>query len=349
MAADLSPRERMLRSLSGQGVDRPPVICPGGMMNAALVEVMTKTGNTLPAAHHEGELMSNLAASVAQETGFENFGIPFCMTIEAQALGSTIDYGSLSCEPKIAHEAFPSVKAVPQSGEGMIAKNKRAQAVLHAVKRLSKEQPDIPVIGSITGPLSTAASIVDPMTFLRETRRDKAGVHRVLSFITAELIAWAKLIADTGAAAISIADPTATGEILGPKLFAEYALPYLNELTRAVRTMKVPVIIHICGDVRMVKKQLFALQSNALSVDAMVNLAALKEEKADLVTMGNLSTYLLESGEPATVQSATEVLLKRGIDIMAPACGLSTSSPLANIQAFTGTVKAQGGAVLCRE
>ena len=32
----LSPKERLLRSLKGEAVDRAPVICPGGMMNTTL-------------------------------------------------------------------------------------------------------------------------------------------------------------------------------------------------------------------------------------------------------------------------------------------------------------------------
>jgi [methyl-Co(III) methanol-specific corrinoid protein]:coenzyme M methyltransferase len=335
-----SPRERLDRALKKQGLDRPPVICPGGMMNAAIVDVMEKTGHTLPAAHHQGSLMGGLALDVQEETGFENFGVPFCMTIEPEALGSAIDYGSLKCEPKVQKEAFPSVKDVVFAPPGAIEKTNRGAAVLSAIQDLSKKHPDVPVIGSLSGPVSTAASLVDPMTFFRELRRERDGAHRLLSYVTEQLIAWAQLVADNGAAAISIADPTATGEILGPKLFEEYALPYINQIIAAVHQLGLPVIVHICGDVRVVKQHLFNLQGDALSVDAMVNLRDLKTEKTDLTTMGNLSTYLLESGSPQTVQSGAEALVNRGIDIIAPACGLSTSTPLENIRAFTGTIKA---------
>ena len=339
MADVFSPRERLSRALHKQGTDRPPVICPGGMMNAAIVEVMEKTGATLPEAHHEGTLMGKLALEICENTGFENFGVPFCMTIEAESLGSAIDYGSLECEPKIQEEAFPSVKDVAFLPRGAVEKNGRATAALNAIGDLSKKHPDIPVIGSLTGPLSTAASLVSPMTFLRELHRNKEGVHRFLSYITDELIQWARLMADNGAAALSIADPTSTGEILGPRLFGEYALHYINRLVDAVHEMGVPVIVHICGDVRMVKAQLFDLRGDALSVDAMVNLSALKEENAALTAMGNLSTYLLQSGTPKTVRAGAEALLKRRVDIIAPACGLSTSTPLENIRAFTETIK----------
>ena len=96
---DLSPRDRLLRVLVRQRVDRPPVLCTGGMMNAAISEIVTTAGNTLPAAHTNPVMMAELASDVQQSTGFENLGAPFCLTVEAEALGSTVDYVSVSSEP----------------------------------------------------------------------------------------------------------------------------------------------------------------------------------------------------------------------------------------------------------
>jgi [methyl-Co(III) methanol-specific corrinoid protein]:coenzyme M methyltransferase len=335
----LSPRERLLRALRGEEVDRPPVICPGGMMNAAIVEVMDDTGSALPAAHHRADLMGRLALDVEAETGFENFGLPFCMSIEAEALGSEIDYGSRECEPKILREAFPSVGKTALPPAGAIARNVRAGAVLESLSALSRSRPDIPAIGCITGPVSAAASLVEPVSFLKELRRDREGAHRFISQVTEELVRWAALMAENGASVITIADPTATGEILGPALFEEYTLHYVNVLAQAIHDLGLPVIVHICGDLRIVKRYLPRLRGDALSVDAMVNLAGLKEEYSDLVTMGNLSTYLLHSGSNATIRSGAEALLRRGIDIIAPACGLSTATPLEHLRVFTETIR----------
>jgi [methyl-Co(III) methanol-specific corrinoid protein]:coenzyme M methyltransferase len=58
--------------------------------------------------------------------------------------------------------------------------------------------------------------------------------------------------------------------------------------------------------------------------------------------MGNLSTYLLEFGTPEKVYASAQNLRKHDIDIFAPACGLSTSTPLENIQAFTSAIKEAG-------
>ncbi|MDR2795897.1 MAG: methylcobamide--CoM methyltransferase [Spirochaetaceae bacterium] len=339
MADVFSPGERLERTLNKKGTERPPVICPGGMMNAAIVDVMEKGGHTLPEAHHDGGLMSALAEDVSAYTGFENFGLPFCMTVEPEALGGSVDYGSLKCEPKIAREIFARAEAAWYCEKGAIARSKRGGEVLKAVNILSEKHPDIPVIGSLTGPVSSAASLVEQFAFFKDLYRDKENSHKFLSYVTDQLIDWALLMIECGASVISIADPTATGEILGPRLFEEYALLYINRIVNAVHGAGKPVIVHICGDIKTVKKHFFSLQGDALSVDAMVNLAEIKKENAAVTTMGNLSTYLLESGSPERINMAARALIEKNIDIMAPACGLSTSSPLANIQSFTGAVK----------
>lgn len=195
------------------------------------------------------------------------------------------------------------------------------------------------MICSLTGPISTAASIVDPMTFLKELRKKPSEAHRVLDYVTDFLIAYALTLLESGADIISIADPTATGEILGPKMFSEFAVRYINKLTEAVQAADRSVILHICGNMNSVKQYLPEFYADVISTDAMVNLRGLKEEYPDLLTMGNLSTYLLESGKKEAIEARTEHLIKSNIDIIAPACGLSTSSPMDNLQAFTGAVK----------
>lgn len=308
-------------------------------MNAAIVDIMNTTGHVLPEAHQDAALMAELAQDVHEHTGFENIGIPFCMTVEAEVLGSDIDYGTLACEPKIAREVFPSAKDVVIKDHKQLVQSGRIGTVVQAVSRLSQKNADIPVIGNLTGPVSTAASIVDPMRFLKELRKDPASVHRVMEYVSEHLSHYARLLIDNGARVISIGDPTATGEILGPRLFAEYAVPYLNKVIDAIHAVNGKVIVHICGDMKPVRQLIASLHSDAISTDAMVNLRALKEEYPQLTTMGNLSTYLLEMGSSESVVQQTQRLLRDGIDIISPACGLSTSTGVEKIQAMTGTVK----------
>lgn len=335
----LTAKERLLGVLQKQPVDRPPVICTGGMMNAAIVDVMQRSGQTLPAAHSDAVLMAGLAAAVQQYTGFENLGLPFCMTVEAEVLGSEIDLGTLECEPKITREAFSSAAAVVYKDIPTMLSSGRIATVCQAAAILAKQHPDIPVIGSLTGPVSTAAAIVDPVQFLKDLRKDPVSSHRLLDYVTGFLIAYALALIDHGAAVIAIGDPTATGEILGPKMFAEYPVVYINRLIAAVHQKQVPVILHICGNLSSAKHLLPAFKADAISTDAIVNLKQLKDEFPGITTMGNISTYLLEYGPAEKVALQTSNLIADGVNIISPACGLSTSSALSHIRAMTSTVK----------
>jgi len=336
---DLTPKERLLRVLRKESVDRPPVICTGGMMNAAIVDVMEQSGLTLPEAHFDAALMASLAGAVASATGFENLGVPFCMTVEAELLGSAIDPGTLACEPKIAREIFPSVTRVEYRDVETMARTGRIQTVKSATARLVAEHPNRPVVASLTGPLSTAASIVDPMAFLKELRKEETQAHRVLGYVTELLVAFAREELEAGATAIAIGDPTATGEILGPAMFKAYAVPWLNELTDRIHALGAPVILHICGNMKRVWPLLPELRADALSTDALVNLRNLKSDFPQVTTMGNLSTYLLQDGSPEQVARRAKELVQDGIDIISPACGLSTSTALGNVAAMTTAVR----------
>ncbi|MDR3671067.1 MAG: uroporphyrinogen decarboxylase family protein [Holophaga sp.] len=335
----LTPKERLLRVLRKEPVDRPPVICTGGMMNAAIVEIMERTGHTLPRAHFDDGLMGALAEDVTEATGFENLGVPFCMTVEAELLGSEVDAGTLACEPKISREIYASVSRVEFRDVADLAASGRIQTVVAAAGRLARAHPDYPVIASLTGPVSTTASIVDPMTFLKELRKDPEGAHRVLAYVTDLLAEYARQALAAGATAITIGDPTATGEILGPKMFEAYAARYLNQLVDRIHALGAPVILHICGDMNRVWPQLPGLRADALSTDAMVSLKTLKAEFPQITTMGNLSTYLLQSGGREQVAQRARALVRDGVDIISPACGLSTSTALGTIAAMTAAVK----------
>lgn len=334
-----TPKQRLLTALQGQPNDRPPVICTGGMMNAAIVEVMNNSGHTLPAAHTDAEKMAALAAAIHQHTGFENIGIPFCMTVEAEVLGSEVSYGTLECEPKVCRERFAAVRDVQlRTTEQMLADG-RIQTIVSAAALLAERYPAIPLIGNLTGPVSTAASLVDPVGLLKDFRKQPQQCHQLLEQVCDLLIGFARRMAAAGVNAISIGDPTATGEILGPRVFEEFALRYLNRVIDALHEDNIPVIVHICGNMNVVRQKLPELHADAISTDAMVNLKQLKADYPSITTMGNLSTYLLELGSAEQVAAQTRRLLQDGIDILSPACGLSTSTSLRQIRAMTDAVR----------
>jgi len=61
-------------------------------------------------------------------------------------------------------------------------------------------------------------------------KQEPEDVHGLLRFLTDNSIRYGEALIGHGANVMVISDPSATGEILGPCLFKEFVLPYLNRI-----------------------------------------------------------------------------------------------------------------------
>lgn len=334
----LTPKERLHNVMKGKSVDRPPCICPGGMMNMVTAELMDAAGIYMPEAHTDAEKMAGLARAVYESGCFENYGVPFCMTIEAEELGARVELGSLVYEPHVSGYAIESVeefRKLPRMDTG----RGRAKVVLDAIRILKENADSVPVIGNLTGPISTASSVMEPVIFYKELRKKNEQAHAYMEFITSQLITFGRAQIEAGADVIAISDPSGTGEILGPGYFKEFAVTYLNRLLDGLQLEKMGTIVHICGQMSPVYKEVQEVRSSVLSFDSVVPMKEAKANLKDRVLMGNVSTYALEFGEPEKVKTLVRGCVKSGSDIISPACGLGMKSPLANVQAILKCLK----------
>lgn len=334
----MTPKKRLECVLEGKEVDRPPCICPGGMMNMVTSQLMETVNIYMPEAHTDAVKMAGLAKAVYEQGCFENYGVPFCMTVEAEAMGAKVNMGSTVYEPHVDEYMIDTV-----SDWGKLSKldcqTGRVKTVLDAIKILKEETQDVPIIGNLTGPISTASSVMEPVIFYKELRKKNADAHTYMEFITDQLIAFGKAQIEAGADTIAISDPSGTGEILGPKYFAEFAVTYLNKLLDGLREGSPGTIVHICGNMNSVYKEINQVHSDVLSFDSVVPMKEARENLSNRILMGNVSTYALEFGEPEKVKALTKHCVKSGSDIISPACGLGMKSPLVNVQAILECLK----------
>jgi len=179
------------------------------------------------------------------------------------------------------------------------------------------------------------------VVFYKEQRRKNPDTHAYMEFITDQLIAFGKAQIDAGADVIAISDPGGTGEILGPKCFEEFTVRYINRLLDGIRSDNVCTIVHICGRMHPVYKEVDAIHSDVLSFDAVVSMKKAREALRGRVLMGNVSTYALEFRDEKKVKALTGVCLKNGADIISPACGLGMKSPIVNVRAMLKYLKDQ--------
>ncbi|MDD4779534.1 MAG: uroporphyrinogen decarboxylase family protein [Tissierellia bacterium] len=329
----MNEKQRLLGLLKGDKTDRSPVICPGGMMNAAVTELLEDIDS-----NHNTDLdaMVYTAIKIREVIGFENYGVPFCMTCESEPFGVVLSDGDKKCEPRIVEYNSSSLEEIMEKFDSNVLLGTRSQNVIQAIERLKNDE--VPVIGNVTGPISTATSIVDPLKLFKMLRKEPDISYKFIEYINDYLISYAKKMVIAGADIIAISDPTATGEILGKKNFDKFAMPMYKVFLKAINNMNTPVIIHICGDVKNIIESLNLLDVQAISFDSIVNMRYAKSKiKTNL--MGNVNTLLLQNGSTDKIVSITRNAMDSGVDIVSPACGLGMSTPIGNLRAMTDCVK----------
>lgn len=336
----MTDKERLINVFERKEVDRKPCICPGGMMNMITKDIMSSSNIFWPKAHTNAEAMAKLAYSSYQNKCFDNVGVPFCMTIEAENMGAKVNMGTDIFEPHVSDYAIESVEEYEQLKD-LNPLEGRAQVVFEAIRILKNLDREVPIIGNVTGPISTASSVVDANNFYIELKKKNESSHRFLELVTNNLIKYANAQVDAGIDVITIADPSATGEILGPKLFEEFGVKYLNVLIKGIRehNNNVKIITHICGQMKSVFEKIAKIDTDVFSFDSNVSIVEAKNNLPAKLLMGNISTYTLEYGTVEQVKKMTINSIKLPIDIISPACGLGTKSPLENIQIVLQTVK----------
>lgn len=330
---NLDEKSRLLKQLRGEPVDRPPVICPGGMMSSCVTEILEDIGEN---QNINANAMVKAAESIYAKAGFENLGVPFAMIAEAEPLGIKIDNGNKTIEERVIEynnnpieEIMRKYKIDPKS-EG------RMGIVIEAIKKLKNDE--VPVIGNITGHISTATSVVDPLIIFKMFRKEPERVFGFLKYINDYLVDYAVEMIHAGVDVITISDPSATGEILGGKNFEKFAVPFYKHIISVINSFGIPVIVHICGNANTIIEGLNNIGANALSFDSIVNM---RHAKGLLRTnlMGNVSTQLLHNGEKEKIISITGNCIASGVDIVSPACGLSMATPVENMRTMTDFVK----------
>lgn len=195
------------------------------------------------------------------------------------------------------------------------------------------------IVGNLVGPISVASSVMEATNFYKQLRKEKELSHAYLDFVTDQLIRFGVAQVEAGADVITVADPSGTGEIMGPKLFEEYAVPCLERLQQACQQAGAQTIVHICGQMHSVYEQVNKIGANALSFDAIVPIKEAHENLPGRVIMGNVSTFAIELKDVEKVRSLTRACIRNGSDIVSPACGLGMGSPSENVRAVLETVR----------
>lgn len=329
-------KQRLIAAANKNQVDRVPCICPGGMMNMIVHEVMESTGDFWPQAHSDSQKMANLTFALREAGGFENYGVPFCMTVEAEAMGAVVDIGNDMEEPHVVISPLSSAMDAKLL-KPVDLDSGRMATVLDAIRILKEKNTDVPIVGNITGPVSVAGTLVDMAVLLAGFRKYPRETAHMLDIVTDNIIIYAKAMVDSGADVICLSEPSGTGEILGMEHFENFTLPYIN---RVMDALDVDVkIVHICGRLHNIYGALDKIRCHVFSFDALVDIEEIKPYIKNKAIMGNISTHALGVMSKEKVIALTNNAISKGTNIVSPACGLPITTSIENIRAMVETAE----------
>jgi MtaA/CmuA family methyltransferase len=194
-----------------------------------------------------------------------------------EAFGCSIIHlasGGLDATP-VDIKSAEDVEALPAPDA---RKDGRAPLMLKVAERLAGI-PDrgVPVIPLVEGPFTTCARILGVERMMRAVMKNKPMVEKMLQKVGRFLAQYGEALAQHGVDGLIIADPVGSSTMVSPPLYRSMVLP---ELQRFIKGLKMPTILHVCGDTEPILDMMAETGANILSLDQCMDLGKAKQHLA---------------------------------------------------------------------
>jgi [methyl-Co(III) methanol-specific corrinoid protein]:coenzyme M methyltransferase len=342
MATNLNSRDRVLKIFKKEKVDRIPIF--SGMGNIT-VHGLEKYGWKFPEIHTDANKMAKMAASTYQLFGFECAVVPFDMGVEAEVLGSKVNYYAHATDilyPTISQHPAEKVEDLNLQIPSDLSSAGRIPLVTKAIGILKKEVGDQVAIGSwVLGPYTLAGQLLDLSQLAKAAFKKKDLVSKLLDQLAVVLIQIIKIYRKTGADYITVREMGAGPDILSPRMFENLIRPHLKQIFDQIES---PKILHICGDTNAIVDQMVLCGADAISVEKKNNVAETRKKLGpNVLIFGELDAYgVLSMGKPEDVDKAVEEAIDRGVNAIWPGCDIWPTVPKKNMEALMSAVRKYG-------
>jgi len=332
-----SPKRRVFAALMGGKVDRPPITSLAGCGGTVNVDIQKASGIMFPDAHRDPEKMAKLAIAAYEMTGIENVRVPFDFVIEPEAMGCVIKWpDNLALVPATLEHIYkkPEDLKMPDN----LLETGRIPVLLEAIRILRKEVGDfLPISSLALGPFTLAGELVGAADLMMMIIRNPENVKKFVEFSTDFIIEFAKAQYRAGADIVQIGEPTASGDLISPKMFKQFAKP---ALTRVADELKGIRLLHICGNATPMIADMAECGYDGISIEEAVDISKIKALVGDVKILGNVSSKgAMVMGKPEAVKQETFKALDAGVDLLEPGCGISLPAPLDNVKAMVEAAK----------
>lgn len=203
-------------------------------------------GFKFPEVHTDTREMARLALALKKDRGDCLCRLPFCMTVEAEAMGAQITLGDKRNGPRVAGYCFADIDAA-RGAKRIDLSEGRAKAVLDCVADLSCRGEAVGL--NIHGPFTLASSLIDPRHLYKGMRQNNEAVDHLMRVIEASIVTYALEGIKRGAQLLSYADPAGAMDLIGPKLYKEVSGKITARILQKIEreAPEKSTLLHLCG------------------------------------------------------------------------------------------------------
>ena len=333
----MTSRETIIKAYEGGKTGRVPVTLFGAGMWS-----IKDYGTTFKDLSLDAEKMADMLVSMSGKllcdivyagSGYNNF--------HASALGGGIKFREMGA-PDLEGHIISTEEDLLKLDVSRVDTDEVINTVKKALKETKSKIGDEYVVTlTAWGPYTLGARLVGEETMMKATFKKPDFVHKVVDFATGLLIhLYEPVVSDGTLEVISIADPTASGDLISRKQFEKFALPYLKKFTDWAKSKNAHTLVHICGNTTD-RLDLFPLSgASCISLDHKTDIAKAKEVlHGKMCFGGNVDPVkIMLQGSVQDVEDACrQVIQTAGTDggfVLMPGCDIPPTVPYENIQKF---------------
>jgi uroporphyrinogen decarboxylase len=336
----MTPRETILKAFAMEKPERIPVTLFGGGMwsikdyGTSFEELSGNVDKMVDMCVAEAKKIRSDVVYVG--SGYNNF---HAVAI-GKKLGADIKYREIGA-PDLTTHFVNAEEDIDKLNIADIHNHPVVKTVTEATLKVKEKIGDTYLVTmTCWGPFTLAARCVGEEQFMKYTFKKPAFVERMIDFCADLLIALYEPLVHDGLEVLSIADPTASGDLINPKQMERFAVPPLKKMSDWARSKNAHTILHICGDTSDRIELFPATGCSTIFFDQKVDIAGAKEIlKGKMCFGGNIApVHVLLEKTPSEVEAeCKEVIQKAGKDggfVLVPGCDIPPTIPNENIRIF---------------
>lgn len=304
----MNTMEKMLATIKGEAKPRGFLCIPLVFAYAAAFR-----GIKIKDYLQNGELMAKCQLESRKFFQYDAVFVYGDNSLDAEALGCKLYYPE-NDYPYVTRPIFPKLPDIRDLPLINPLEAGRMPEMIKACSILRDEvKNELPVIGCVVGPASIAGQLtgLDQLLFLlADEPANFKNLLRQTFYICRD---YGKALIQAGASVIVIMEPTASQNILPPRVFQEFIAPLLKELFSEFKQEGVAVTwLMITGRSKHILPHYKKCGVDMATIDYEVSLEESIKTAPELVLAGNIKPLALVNLSPDEIAKECENLLKIG-------------------------------------